>query len=81
MLDTRMNYSCGYWEYADNLEDVQRHKLDLICRKLQLKPGERLLEIGCGWGGLMRCAAERYGVEVVGLTVSKEQYELAQEYC
>lgn len=81
MLDSRMNYSCGYWEHADNLEDAQRHKLDMICRKLQLKPGERLLEIGCGWGGLMQHAAKHYGVEVVGVTVSREQRKLAQVRC
>jgi cyclopropane-fatty-acyl-phospholipid synthase len=81
MLDSRMNYSCGYWEYADNLEDAQRHKLDLICRKLQLKPGDRLLEIGCGWGGLMHHAAKHYDVEVVGVTVSREQQKLAQARC
>ncbi|MEJ2405593.1 MAG: cyclopropane fatty acyl phospholipid synthase [Candidatus Thiodiazotropha sp.] len=81
MLDSRMNYSCGYWEYADNLEQAQRHKLELICRKLQLKPGERLLEIGCGWGGLMHYAAKHYAVEVVGITVSKAQQKLAQKRC
>jgi cyclopropane-fatty-acyl-phospholipid synthase len=81
MLDSRMNYSCGYWEHADNLEDAQRHKLDLICRKLQLKPGDRLLEIGCGWGGLMHHAAKHYDVEVVGVTVSREQQKLAQARC
>jgi len=81
MLDTGMNYSCGYWARADNLEDAQRDKLDLICRKLELKPGERLLEIGCGWGGLARFAAEHYGVEVVGITVSHEQLRLAQLRC
>ena len=81
MLDSSMSYSCGYWAHADNLEDAQRDKLDLICRKLELKPGERLLEIGCGWGGLARFAAERYGVAVVGITVSREQLKLAQHRC
>ena len=81
MLDSRMIYSCGYWEHADDLEQAQRHKLELICRKLQLKPGERLLEIGCGWGALMRHAAKHYGVEVVGITVSREQQKLAQVRC
>jgi cyclopropane-fatty-acyl-phospholipid synthase len=57
------------------------HKLDLICRKLQLRPGEKLLEIGCGWGGLARHAAQHYGVEVVGITVSREQQSLARERC
>ncbi len=81
MLDSRMNYSCGYWEKAESLEQAQLDKLDLICRKLQLEPGQRLLEVGCGWGGLMRHAAENYGVEVVGVTVSKEQQRLAEERC
>jgi cyclopropane-fatty-acyl-phospholipid synthase len=81
MLDSSMSYSCGYWERADDLEDAQRAKLDLICRKLQLEPGERLLEIGCGWGGLARHAAAYYGAEVTGITVSKEQQALARERC
>lgn len=81
MLDSRMNYSCAYWARAGNLEDAQRDKLDLICRKLQLKPGERLLDIGCGWGGLARYAARHYDVEVCGITVSREQQALARERC
>jgi len=81
MLDPTMSYSCAYWEHAADLDQAQRDKLDLICRKLELKPGEKLLEIGCGWGGLMHHAASRYGVEVVGVTVSKEQQKLARERC
>lgn len=81
MLDSTMSYSCAYWHNATNLEEAQQKKLDMICRKLELRPGERLLEIGCGWGGLARFAAERYGVEVVGITVSKEQQKLARERC
>ncbi|KAA3641844.1 MAG: cyclopropane fatty acyl phospholipid synthase [Proteobacteria bacterium] len=81
MLDKRMIYSCGYWQRADNLDQAQAHKLDLICRKLGLQPGMRVLDIGCGWGGAARYAAERYDVEVVGLTVSKEQQKLAQQTC
>ena len=81
MLDSRMIYSCAYWDKASTLEEAQEHKLDLICRKLELRPGERLLDIGCGWGGLARFAAERYGVQVVGITISKEQQKLAQERC
>ncbi|QRX81050.1 cyclopropane fatty acyl phospholipid synthase [Glaciimonas sp. PAMC28666] len=81
MLDSNLMYSCGYWEHAKNLEEAQQHKLELICRKLELKPGERLLDIGCGWGGLARYAAEKYQVEVVGVTISKEQQKLAQERC
>jgi cyclopropane-fatty-acyl-phospholipid synthase len=81
MLDPTMSYSCGYWKDAANLEEAQLAKLRLICEKLQLKPGERLLDIGCGWGGLARLAAQDYGVEVTGITVSKEQQLLAQERC
>ncbi len=81
MLDSSMSYSCGYWDRADNLEEAQRNKLDMICRKLELKPGERLLDIGCGWGGLAYHAARYYGVEVLGITVSREQQKLAQERC
>ncbi|WP_237067463.1 cyclopropane fatty acyl phospholipid synthase [Microbulbifer guangxiensis] len=73
MLDSRLTYSCGYWKDAGNLEDAQAAKLDLICRKLGLQPGMRLLDIGCGWGSLVSFAAEHYGVECVGVTVSKEQ--------
>jgi cyclopropane-fatty-acyl-phospholipid synthase len=79
MLDSSMNYSCGYWESADSLEQAQRHKMELVCRKLELRPGMRLLDIGCGWGGMARYAAEHYGVEVVGVTVSREQYVYARE--
>jgi cyclopropane-fatty-acyl-phospholipid synthase len=81
MLDPTMSYSCGYWRQASTLAEAQRDKLDLICRKLYLQPGERLLDIGCGWGGLARHAAERYGVEVLGITVSVEQQKLARERC
>lgn len=81
MLDPTMSYSCGYWHQADNLDQAQINKLDMICRKLELKPGEKLLEIGCGWGGLARYAAENYDVEVTGITISREQQKLAQEHC
>jgi cyclopropane-fatty-acyl-phospholipid synthase len=81
MLDSTMSYSCAYWQQAQTLEQAQRAKLDMICRKLELKSGERLLDIGCGWGGLARHAAEHYGVEVFGITVSKEQLGLARERC
>jgi len=81
MLDTGMNYSCAYWPGAANLEDAQRNKLDLVCRKLELRKGERLLDIGCGWGGMARYAAQHYGVDVTGITVSREQLKLAQERC
>jgi cyclopropane-fatty-acyl-phospholipid synthase len=81
MLDRGMNYSCGYWKDADNLDDAQEAKLDLISKKLGLKEGMRLLDIGCGWGGAVKLAAERYGVEAVGITVSEEQAKLARERC
>ncbi len=81
MLDSTMSYSCAYWEHATTLEQAQRDKLDMICRKLELKPGERLLDIGSGWGGLARYAAENYGVEVFGITISIEQQKLARERC
>lgn len=81
MLDSRMVYSCAYWQHADDLETAQAHKLDLICRKLELRPGETLLDIGCGWGGLARFAAERFGVRVTGVTISKEQLALAEQRC
>jgi cyclopropane-fatty-acyl-phospholipid synthase len=81
MLDSTMSYSCGYWLRAKTLEEAQRDKLDMICRKLELKPGERLLDIGSGWGGLARFAAIHYGVEVVGITISKEQQKLSRERC
>ncbi len=81
MLDSRMIYSCGYWKDATNLEEAQEAKLDLICRKLKLEPGMKLLDIGCGWGGLAKFAAERYEVLVVGVTISKEQAVLAKERC
>lgn len=80
MLDERMTYTCGYWsDGAKTLAEAQEAKLDMICRKLQLKPGMRLLDIGCGWGSLMGFAAEHYGVECVGVTISREQTAWAQE--
>ena len=81
MLDQRMIYSCGYWKGADNLDQAQVNKLDLVCRKLHLKPGMKVLEIGSGWGGFAKYAADNYGVSVHGVTVSKEQKEYAQESC
>ncbi len=81
MLDRHMQYTCGYWKDAEDLEEAQLAKLDLIARKLRLAPGKRVLDIGCGWGGFARYAAENYGVEVVGITISREQYEFARESC
>ena len=78
MLDPRMVYSCGYWKNATTLAEAQEAKLDLVCRKLGLKPGMRVLDIGCGWGSFMGYAAEHYGVECVGVTVSEEQTNWAR---
>ena len=78
-LDSRMVYSCAYFESAaDSIEKAQEQKLDYICRKLRLRPGERLLDIGCGWGGLIIHAARNYGVDATGITLSRMQLELAQ---
>jgi cyclopropane-fatty-acyl-phospholipid synthase len=81
MLDSRMIYSCGYWKEAATLDEAQEAKLDLACRKLGLEPGMKLLDIGCGWGGMAKFAAEKYGVSVVGITVSQEQAEYGQRLC
>lgn len=81
MLDNNLNYTCGYWKTADNLEQAQLDKLELTCRKLCLKPNMKLLDIGCGWGALAKYAAENYGVSVVGITISQQQYELAKYRC
>lgn len=81
MLDSKMIYSCGYWNKANNLEQAQENKLDLICKKLNLKPGMKVLDIGCGWCGLARYMAEKYKVNVVGITISKEQAKYSQEIC
>ncbi len=81
MLDRRMIYSCAYWENADTLDAAQEAKLDLVCRKLALEPDMRVLDIGCGWGGAAKFAAERYGVSVVGVTISHEQAEVARQTC
>lgn len=81
MLDSKMVYSCAYWKDAKTLEEAQTAKLDLICRKLYLKPGMTLLDIGSGWGGLAAYAAKNYDVQVVGITVSKEQLAWAENIC
>ncbi|MGV6988352.1 cyclopropane fatty acyl phospholipid synthase [Testudinibacter sp. P80/BLE/0925] len=81
MLDGNMQYSCGYWANAADLEQAQAAKLRMICEKLGLKAGMTLLDIGCGWGGLAKYAAEHYGVKVTGVTISKQQQILAQQRC
>ncbi len=78
-LDSRMVYSCGYWDDGvQTLDDAQVAKIDHILRKVQLRPGERLLDIGCGWGALVVRAAERFGAHVLGITLSRRQHEEAQ---
>jgi len=81
MLDKRLVYTCAYWKNATTLDAAQEAKLDLICRKLDLRSGMTILELGCGWGGFAKFAAENYGVTVTGYTVSKEQVALATERC
>ena len=81
MLGSHMVYSCGYWRHADNLDDAQLAKLDLVCRKLGLKPGQRVLDIGCGWGEALKYACGRYGVSGVGVTISAQQAEYARQLC
>lgn len=81
MLDKRAIYSCGYWREAQNLDDAQEAKLRLVARKLGLEPGMRVLDLGCGWGGAACFLAERYGVDVVGVTVSEPQASFAREQC
>ena len=81
MLDRRMNYTCAYWRDARNLEEAQEAKLDLVCRKTGLKPGVTVLDLGCGWGAFAKYAAEKYGVSVTGVTVSRQQVSLGRELC
>jgi cyclopropane-fatty-acyl-phospholipid synthase len=79
MLDKEMIYSCGYWENASSLEEAQIAKLDLICQKLELKPGMRVVDIGSGWGGFLRYAVKNYGVVGFGISPATEQIKLARE--
>jgi cyclopropane-fatty-acyl-phospholipid synthase len=81
MLDKRLNYTCAYWKNAETLDEAQEAKLELVCQKIKLEPGMTVLELGCGWGSFAKYAAEKYGVEVLGVTVSKEQVELGMELC
>lgn len=73
-----MTYSCVYWKDATNFDHAQQHKMEFIGRKLKLKPGMRVLDLGCGWGALCKFLAETYNVEVVGVTISKEGAENAR---
>ncbi|MFT5201037.1 MAG: cyclopropane-fatty-acyl-phospholipid synthase [Candidatus Aldehydirespiratoraceae bacterium] len=79
MLDKRMIYTCGYWSEANDLDSAQEAKLDLVCQKLDLERGMRLLDIGCGWGGFAQFAAERYDVHVTGITPAAAQVAVARE--
>jgi cyclopropane-fatty-acyl-phospholipid synthase len=79
MLDSEMIYSCAYWRDAKSLEEAQFAKLDLICRKLELQPGMRLLDVGSGWGGLLRHAVKHYGVIATGISPADNQINLARE--
>jgi len=85
MLDKRATYTCGYWDSygniakADNLDMAQENKLEMICQKLGLKAGDKILDVGCGWGSFMRYAAEKYGVSCVGISVSNEQVKYGNE--
>ena len=81
MLDPTMTYSCGYWRRASTLCEAQEAKYDLICRKLGLKPGMSVLDIGCGWGGFAKYAANHYGAHVTGVTLSTNQVEYARQLC
>lgn len=78
MLGPTMNYSCGYWRDAKNLDEAQLAKMELICRKLYLKPGQKVLDIGCGWGALGSYMKKHHGVDVTGISVSREQIEYAR---
>lgn len=80
-LDPYRQYSCALFEAAETLEDAQLDKMDLICRKLDLKESDHLLDVGCGWGGLAKFAAERYGCRVTGVNISKKQLSFAREFC
>ena len=81
MLDDRLTYTCGYWKDATDLDAAQEAKLDLICKKIQLREGQHVLDIGCGWGSFAKFAAEKYGAKVTGITVSTEQANYGNELC
>lgn len=80
-LDPYNQYTCGYFNGTDDLDRAQEQKLDLICRKLMLSPDDTVLDIGCGWGGFARFAAEKYGCRVTGITISDEQLNYSREFC
>lgn len=81
MLDKHMTYTCGYWKNAKNLDQAQEAKFELTCKKIQLKPGMTVLDIGCGWGSFAKYAAKKYKVKVVGVTISQNQVDLGNKRC
>lgn len=81
MLGPSMAYTCGYWKQAQTLDQAQYDKYDLVCRKIHLKPGEKVLELGCGWGSLAKFIAEKYKCEVVAVNISTEQVNYAKKSC
>jgi cyclopropane-fatty-acyl-phospholipid synthase len=81
MLDTRLNYTCAYWKNAKTLDQAQEAKLELVCKKIGIRSGMKILDLGCGWGSFAKYAAEKYNANVVGVTVSKEQVELGKKLC
>jgi len=81
MLDPYMAYTCAYWKNAENLNDAQKEKFDLVCRKVGLTKGMNILDLGCGWGGFLKFAAEKYGIQGIGVTITKNQVTLGNEMC
>lgn len=81
MLGKRMSYTCAYWEDARSLDEAEDAKLELVCRKLELKPGMTVLDLGCGWGAFAKYAAERHGVGVVGVNIASEQVKFGRRLC
>lgn len=81
MLDRRMVYTTGFWENSDGLDEAQEHKLQRVCETLNIKKGQKILDIGCGWGSFAEYAAQNFDARIVGITVSEEQKKYAEERC
>lgn len=81
MLGPTMSYTCAYWKKAKTLDTAQDHKHDLICRKINLQPGDKILELGCGWGGFAEYAAKHYGAQLTSINISKEQVAYGRKRC